>query len=382
MPPARRRAKDGTGLRGGPQLPVQEGLGDADQHPGDRHGGDRRGRRIARLGRRHGPHRRRPRKRGLRAGTCLLRARRRPSGRHGCGPRAGTAGPHGLRGRDDPAGLGRVGAGADRPCRRGAGPGRGGRGPWRRRGGGRGDGQRRPRPRRRERRGIVGLHDDRLRRGSAPACRTALREAGDRALPGAAGRGRGVGHRLPARALLLRGEPDGLPAHVRFRAGPRRRALRGDGGGSRGFRGDLCARSRGRDVASGAHALSGAGLGHPRRPARGLGARARRRRFRGAVRGGLCPSLRSHGRGAGRGDRGLVRHRRHAHRAARTIFDPARGERLRAAVHDRGALPPGADLAGPALVVEAETTAVVPASRRLRVLADGTLDIHLAEDRT
>ena len=69
-----------------------------------------------------------------------------------------------------------------------------------------------------------------------------------------------------------------------------------------------------------------------------------------------------------------------APQGARDLFDPGPGARAPAAVHARADLSPGAALPGPALVVEDETTAVVPASRAVRVLGDGTLDIHLPED--
>ena len=65
--------------------------------------------------------------------------------------------------------------------------------------------------------------------------------------------------------------------------------------------------------------------------------------------------------------------------ATRPLFEPALGRRVDAACHARADLAPGATVAGPALVIEDETTAIVPASRACRVLADGTLDIHAGD---
>ena len=60
----------------------------------------------------------------------------------------------------------------------------------------------------------------------------------------------------------------------------------------------------------------------------------------------------------------------------RALFDTGSGGTVEAAVFDRPELSPGAGAAGPALVVERETTAVVPPGRVVRVLGDGTLDIR------
>jgi N-methylhydantoinase A len=63
----------------------------------------------------------------------------------------------------------------------------------------------------------------------------------------------------------------------------------------------------------------------------------------------------------------------------RPLFDPARGRWLEAGVFARADLEPGDALEGPALVVEPETTVVVPASRMLVVHADGTLELRQKE---
>ncbi|NBD28795.1 MAG: hydantoinase/oxoprolinase family protein [Alphaproteobacteria bacterium] len=66
----------------------------------------------------------------------------------------------------------------------------------------------------------------------------------------------------------------------------------------------------------------------------------------------------------------------------RDLFDPARGAVLSAAAHPRAGLSPGAPLPGPALITEDETTVVVPASRRARVLGDGTIEVRRKEGTT
>ncbi|SMX41864.1 hydantoinase/oxoprolinase family protein [Maliponia aquimaris] len=65
--------------------------------------------------------------------------------------------------------------------------------------------------------------------------------------------------------------------------------------------------------------------------------------------------------------------------AQRDLFDPALGRRVTAAVVARDALPPGASVDGPALITEDETTVVVPSSREVLTLADGTLDVRLPQ---
>ncbi|WGH79249.1 hydantoinase/oxoprolinase family protein [Jannaschia ovalis] len=63
----------------------------------------------------------------------------------------------------------------------------------------------------------------------------------------------------------------------------------------------------------------------------------------------------------------------------RALFDPAEGRRRDAAVIARAAMTPGRHAPGPAIVTEAETSVIVPASRAVRARADGTLDIHPKE---
>lgn len=55
----------------------------------------------------------------------------------------------------------------------------------------------------------------------------------------------------------------------------------------------------------------------------------------------------------------------------RIMFDPGTGTRVTAAVHDRSALPAGARFAGPAVIVEAETTTVVPPGFTALILTNG-----------
>lgn len=59
--------------------------------------------------------------------------------------------------------------------------------------------------------------------------------------------------------------------------------------------------------------------------------------------------------------------------ATRAVFDPARGTDLPTAIHDRDALPPGARVAGPAIIVEAETSTVVTSGFDAVIQADGTI---------
>jgi N-methylhydantoinase A len=61
---------------------------------------------------------------------------------------------------------------------------------------------------------------------------------------------------------------------------------------------------------------------------------------------------------------------------SRSLFDPALGQRVTAQVLARDDLPPGACVAGPALITEDETTVVVPSSREVITLTDGTLDMR------
>ena len=60
----------------------------------------------------------------------------------------------------------------------------------------------------------------------------------------------------------------------------------------------------------------------------------------------------------------------------RTLFDPALERGVEAAVLERTRLRAGMRAAGPALVVEDETTIVVPSSRDARVLPDGCVEVH------
>ena len=65
-----------------------------------------------------------------------------------------------------------------------------------------------------------------------------------------------------------------------------------------------------------------------------------------------------------------------ARASTRTLFDPALERGVEAAVVARAGLEPGVRAAGPALVVEDETTIVVPSSRDARTLPDGCIDVH------
>jgi N-methylhydantoinase A len=65
-------------------------------------------------------------------------------------------------------------------------------------------------------------------------------------------------------------------------------------------------------------------------------------------------------------------HRRHSP-GVRRVFDPAAGREVDFAVHARTALAPGTSLDGPALVVEPQTTTVVPQGWRCAVSAAGHL---------
>jgi N-methylhydantoinase A len=65
--------------------------------------------------------------------------------------------------------------------------------------------------------------------------------------------------------------------------------------------------------------------------------------------------------------------------AKRSVFDPAAGDFIQAAVYQRDALAPGMHLEGPALVVEDETTTVVPPAFTLSVNALGYLILQRSE---
>jgi N-methylhydantoinase A len=59
----------------------------------------------------------------------------------------------------------------------------------------------------------------------------------------------------------------------------------------------------------------------------------------------------------------------------RAVFDPALGKRVTGQVVDRGALSTGQTVAGPAVIVEDETTIILPSSRDAIRAADGCIDI-------
>ncbi len=63
-------------------------------------------------------------------------------------------------------------------------------------------------------------------------------------------------------------------------------------------------------------------------------------------------------------------------RTRRSLFDPALGRHTDASVVQRTDLRAGKQMAGPAVVTEAETTVVVPNSRHVFVHSDGTLEIQ------
>ena len=63
----------------------------------------------------------------------------------------------------------------------------------------------------------------------------------------------------------------------------------------------------------------------------------------------------------------------------RQLFDPALGKVVSAAEHNRNELQPGNQVDGPAVVTEEETTIVVPDSRALFALSDGTIDLKVKE---
>ena len=63
----------------------------------------------------------------------------------------------------------------------------------------------------------------------------------------------------------------------------------------------------------------------------------------------------------------------------RDLFDPARAATVSAVVQPRTGLAPGGAVPGPALITEDETTIVVPAGRRARVLGDGTVEVVASE---
>ena len=66
----------------------------------------------------------------------------------------------------------------------------------------------------------------------------------------------------------------------------------------------------------------------------------------------------------------------------RSLTDQENGSLISATRYERAALTPGAEAAGPALITEAETTLVVPPTRSVHVLADGTLDMQRQDGGT
>lgn len=60
---------------------------------------------------------------------------------------------------------------------------------------------------------------------------------------------------------------------------------------------------------------------------------------------------------------------------SRTIFDPAVGESLDSSIVFRDNLKPGESLAGPAAIIEDETTIILPSSRFAIRQSDGCIDI-------
>ena len=64
---------------------------------------------------------------------------------------------------------------------------------------------------------------------------------------------------------------------------------------------------------------------------------------------------------------------------SRDLFDPARGTRGPAAIVARRDMTAGQVAEGPAIVTEAETTVIVPASREVFAHSDGTLDVRTKE---
>ena len=57
----------------------------------------------------------------------------------------------------------------------------------------------------------------------------------------------------------------------------------------------------------------------------------------------------------------------------REVFDPASGRHLPTAIVNRGALTPGARVAGPAIIVERETSTVVTSPFDVTMQDDGSL---------
>ncbi len=203
LPDREADAKDRQDLRGGAYLPLQEGQRHADFDSGGRDGRDRCWRRFDRQCRQLAADPCRSAEFRLRTGPRLLRSRRQGANRDGCRP---AARPHRSRR------ICRRHHQAVHRCCRDRGQRRAGTAPldqrnkrrlWHLRGGRREHVECRPHACRRERQGTRRLHDDCLRRRSAAACRAALRKTRHRHCPGAAGRRRRFGDRVPARAIRL-----------------------------------------------------------------------------------------------------------------------------------------------------------------------------------
>ena len=64
----------------------------------------------------------------------------------------------------------------------------------------------------------------------------------------------------------------------------------------------------------------------------------------------------------------------------RDILDPASGDVLSSAIIDRHTMDEGAQAAGPCVIVEDETSVIVPRSRNIMAHADGTLDMTVKSD--
>ncbi|MFD2737983.1 hydantoinase/oxoprolinase family protein [Sulfitobacter aestuarii] len=62
--------------------------------------------------------------------------------------------------------------------------------------------------------------------------------------------------------------------------------------------------------------------------------------------------------------------------ASRRLFDPAQAMATNAQVVRRDDMAPGQTLAGPAVITEAETSIIIPGSRRALMQADGTIDME------
>ena len=65
----------------------------------------------------------------------------------------------------------------------------------------------------------------------------------------------------------------------------------------------------------------------------------------------------------------------------RPLFDPGLGSQVTATVVNRSDIRPGQIAQGPAIVVEDETSVVVPSSREVLSHLDGTLDVRLKTNK-